>query len=379
MSIKEETRNEILKRLKGGENIKKLIEEFGVSRSSIYQWRNDNVPQPISNFNISAREIYLLRKEVESLRQTVQIYDETQCVKSSPLSQRLEAMKNVESKFAHNALCKTLEVKKGTFLNHLYRKVEVTQLQQSDEIYKVKLLELFTLTDGKLGAKKLSALLRNEGYRCSEKRVLRLMKELDIKCKRVKRAKRISIPQNGANPEFKDLLKRDFSPKQPNQVWVSDFTQFNIDYTQKFYICAIIDLFSRKVISYAVADNLRTDFLVHTFDEAINKRKPICENLTFHSDQGSQFTEYGFREKLRKLNIKQSFSKPGTPYDNAVVESFFSCLKREELYVEEIENFDDLLNHVKHYIEFYNNLRPHQSLEYKTPSQVEMDYVKTID
>ncbi|MEF9961295.1 MAG: hypothetical protein RSA87_04070 [Malacoplasma sp.] len=89
-----------------GENIKKLVEEYSVSRSSIYHWRSENNPQPISNFNISAREIYLLRKEVETLRQTVQIYDETQCVESSLLSEKLEAMKKDESKFTHKALCK---------------------------------------------------------------------------------------------------------------------------------------------------------------------------------------------------------------------------------------------------------------------------------
>lgn len=169
MSIKENMKLEILKRLEGGENINKLTKEYGVSRSSIYQWRSENTPKSVDNFNISAREIYLLRKEVESLRQTIKIYDTTQCVKSTPLAKKLEAMKKVEKECSHISLCRTLDVKKGTFLNHLYRKVEKTQTEQSDEIYKIKLLKLFDLTGGKLGAKKLSALMKNEGYLCSEK------------------------------------------------------------------------------------------------------------------------------------------------------------------------------------------------------------------
>ena len=269
MSIKENIKLEILKRLEGGEPIDNWTKEYGVSRSSIYQWRSDNAPKSVDNFNISAREIYLLRKEVESLRQTIKIYDATQCVKSMPLSQKLEAMKKVEKQFTHASLCKTLDVKKGTFLNHLYRKVEISQIQQTDEIYKIKLLELFSLTEGKLGAKKLSALMKNEGYLCCEKRVSRLMKELDIKCTRTKRANRITIPRKGSNPALKDLLKRDFYPEHPNRVWVSDFSQFNVDYEQKYYICVIIDLFSRKVISYSIANHLRTELLVHTFDQAI--------------------------------------------------------------------------------------------------------------
>ena len=290
MSIKENIKLEILKRLEGGEPIDNLTKEYGVSRSSIYQWRSDNAPKSVDNFNISAREIYLLRKEVESLRQTIKIYDATQCVKSMPLSQKLEAMKKVEKQFTHASLCKTLDVKKGTFLNHLYRKVEISQIQQTDEIYKIKLLELFSLTEGKLGAKKLSALMKNEGYLCCEKRVSRLMKELDIKCTRTKRANRITIPRKGSNPALKDLLKRDFYPEHPNRVWVSDFSQFNVDYEQKYYICVIIDLFSRKVISYSIANHLRTELLVHTFDQAIEIRQPYYEELIFHSDYAEEKT-----------------------------------------------------------------------------------------
>lgn len=379
MSIKENMKLEILKRLEGGENIDKLTKEYGVSRSSIYQWRSENNPKSVDNFNISAREIYLLRKEVESLRHTIKIYDATQCVKSTPLAKKLEAMKKVEKEFSHISLCRTLDVKKGTFLNHLYRKVEKTQIEQSDEIYKIKLLKLFDSTGGKLGAKKLSALMKNEGYLCSEKRVLRLMKELDIKCIRTKRANKIVIPQKSSDPTLKNLLKRDFYPKHPNKVWVSDFTQFNVDYDQKYFICVIIDLFSRKVISYSLANHLKTDLLVHTFNQAISNRNLKFEELIFHSDQGCQFTEKDFRKKLESLKIKQSFSKTGTPYDNAVVESFFSCLKREQLYVEDINNFEDLVYHLNYYIDFYNDKRPHQTLDYKTPSQVEKEYTSDLD
>lgn len=296
MSIKENIKLEILKRLEGSDSIDNLTKEYGVSRSSIYQWRNDNVPKSADNFNISAREIYLLRKEIESLRQTVKIYEATQCVKSMPLSQKLEAMKKVEKQFTHASLCKTLDVKKGTFLNHLYRKVEVTQLQQSDEIYKAKLLELFNLTEERFGSKKLCALMKNEGYTCSHKRVMRLMKELNIKCKRTVRAKNIVIPQKSKNPELKNKLKRDFYPIEPNKVWVSDFSQFNVDYSQKYYICIILDLFSRKVIGFSVANHLRTDLLVHTLDQSLNERKPVLNKLMFHSDQGCQYTDFGFRD-----------------------------------------------------------------------------------
>jgi len=116
MSIKESIKLEILKRFEGGESISNIIKEYGVSKSSIYQWRSNYTPKSVDNFNISAREIYLLRKEVESLCQTVEIYEATQCVKSMPFSQKLEAMKKVEKRFTHASLCKTLDLKKEPFL-----------------------------------------------------------------------------------------------------------------------------------------------------------------------------------------------------------------------------------------------------------------------
>lgn len=130
---------------------------------------------------------------------------------------------------------------------------------------------------------------------------------MEIKCIRAIRSNKIVIPRKGINPAFKDLLKRDFYPKQPNRVWVCNFSQFNVDYKQKYYICVIIDLFSRKVISYSVANHLKTDLLVHTLDKALEIRDPIANKLIFHSDLGTQFTESGFREKLKILHINSPF------------------------------------------------------------------------
>lgn len=155
--------------------------------------------------------------------------------------------------------------------------------------------------------------MKNEGYNCSHKRVIRLMKELNIKCKRTVRANSIVIPQKSKNLELKNKLKRDFYPFEPNKVWVSDFSQFNVDYTQKYYICIILDLFSRKVVGFSVANHLRTDLLVHRLGKALDERNPVLNKLMFHSDQGCQYIDTGFRNKLYDLHIEQSFSSAGTP------------------------------------------------------------------
>lgn len=374
MSVNEKIKQEIVKLLKGGTPIKEIRGKYNISKSSIYNWQKQYESQPLDNFNISPRELYLLKKETEYLKNVVAIYDRAKCVKTSPLPVKLKAMTSLESEFSHALLCKTLDVKKGTFLNHLYRKVEETQVQKEDEIYKLRILELYNLHNGRLGTIKISELLRQEGFNCSQKRISRLMKELELKATRTVRAKKITIPQKNNNPDLKNILKRKFYPTTPNKAWVCDFSQFNIDYRQKYFICIIMDLFSRKVISFSIANKCTTDLLEYTFDKAYEKRKPKKDELIFHSDQGAQFLEFLFMKKLKELCIQQSFSKAGTPYDNAVIESFFSCLKREQLYINEINCLDDLATNVQEYINYYNQLRPHKTLKYKTPNQIESEY-----
>ena len=161
---------------------------------------------------------------------------------------------------------------------------------------------------------------------------------------------------------------------EPNKVWCGDVTQVNIN-KNKFYICVILDLFSRKVISYKVSCKNNNSLTINTFKDAFEKRgRP--SDLTFHSDQGANFTSNEYRGLLYVLKVKQSFSKRGTPYDNAAMESFFSNMKQDDLNSREFEYFEELEPAVKEYIEYYNNFRPHRTLDNKTPNQFEEEYYK---
>ncbi len=97
----------------------------------------------------------------------------------------------------------------------------------------------------------------------------------------------------------------------------------------------------------------------------------------FHSDQGAEFTSYEFKSTLRVLGVTQSFSNPENPYDNAVIESFFSSFKREEIYRNDYENYAGLKESIAKYMYFYNEKRPHKTLKYKTPNQYEIDYLQS--
>lgn len=170
-----------------------------------------------------------------------------------------------------------------------------------------------------------------------------------------------------------DLLKQQFTVTRPNEVWVSDITYFKYNNTV-FYICVILDLFARKVISHRISLNNSTQLTKNTFMAAYNERQP--QDLMFHSDQGCNYTSATFRMCLKDLNVKQSFSNPGKPFNNSVMESFFKSMKTEKLYRTDFRSEREFRIAVKDYANFYNEKRPHSVLRYRTPNRFEEDCIR---
>ena len=151
-----------------------------------------------------------------------------------------------------------------------------------------------------------------------------LMKEMGLKVKVAPYASehKKPIPRN----KFPNLLHQDFHPEAPNVSWVSDITYVKVK-AQYMFVCVVIDLFSRRVLSYGISDTIDTVLTINTFDEAFEERgRP--ENLLFHSDQGVQYTAFAFRTHLEELKCRQSFSSPGYPYDNSVWKQHWSLPAR---------------------------------------------------
>ena len=138
---------------------------------------------------------------------------------------------------------------------------------------------------------------------------------------------------------------------------MSDITYFKIK-NAWVYLCAIIDLFSRKVVGYRVSHAASTRLVTATFRNAYEERSNP-KNLTFHSDRGGQYISAAFSKLLQQYNVKQSFSASGTPLDNAVAETFFATFKKEETYRREYTSERHFRKSVDEYIRFYNEVRPH--------------------
>lgn len=175
-----------------------------------------------------------------------------------------------------------------------------------------------------------------------------------------------------------NTLDRDFTADAPNRKWVTDITYLPTD-AGWVYLAVVLDLFSRKAVGWAIGDSLETELVSTALRRAIEARRPEGAKLLHHSDRGCQYTSDAYQQTLRTLGIECSMSRPGNCYDNAVMERFFWSLKHEWTKHERFENLQEARLSVFKYIEtFYNAVRLHQTLDYKSPNQHEADHAPAI-
>jgi transposase InsO family protein len=228
---------------------------------------------------------------------------------------------------------------------------------------------LFVQFKGRYGAPRIHGELVRQGERVSRKRVARLMRESGLRAKSARKYK-ATTDSNHALPVAPNLLERRFEVDAPNIAWVSDITYL---WTRQgwLYLCVIIDLYSRKVIGWSLRERMTAGLVCDALDDAVRTRRPQ-PGLVFHSDRGSQYASRAFRRRLWRYRMRQSMSRKGNCWDNAVAESFFATLKKELVQNHAFLNRDAARSEVFEYIEvFYNRRRAHSLLGYQTPTAFE--------
>lgn len=230
-------------------------------------------------------------------------------------------------------------------------------------------MKIYTDSKKRLGAYKIRQRLLVEYHKnISVGRVYRLMNSMTLP--KMSTAKPFVSNEKVYEDSCPNVLQQNFNPSQPNLVWVSDITYVKV--ANSFcYICVIIDLFARKVIAYQTSSRIDTKLVLDTFFLAYTKRG-CPTNVMFHSDRGTQYTSQEFRKVLDQHELIQSFSAKGHPYDNAVAESFFKYLKKEELNRRSFSSIQELNLSLFEYIEgFYNKRRPHYANLLLSPNEKE--------
>ena len=367
-----EFKKQAIRRYEKGESIPALCQELHVSQSTFYHWRNQYRSIQTSAHTYTPAEFDALVRRLQKAEHKLSIIQLSGYLSKVPLQDKLATLEHFHNEmsdlYSVHELCEALDVSRGTFYNHIFRRADRSKYESEKAQLMLKVKQIFDDSEQRYGADKIRAVLAENGLRISTKRVLSIMQELGLHSIRADAKK---VYKNQMRKK-QNLLHRKFTTDHPNQVWVSDITYFKIK-NAWVYLCAIIDLFSRKVVGYRVSRAASTRLVTTTFRNAYEERGNP-QNLTFHSDRGGQYISAAFSKLLQQYNVKQSFSASGTPLDNAVAETFFATFKKEETYRREYTSERHFRKSVDEYIRFYNEVRPHQTLKYKTPQAFEATY-----
>jgi putative transposase len=232
----------------------------------------------------------------------------------------------------------------------------------SEELDLLRVMDEIYMATPFYGSRRMTVVLRQRGYAINRKRVRRLMHQLGLQVIYPKP----KLSQRHPAHKIYPYLLRNRTIERSNQVWCTDITYLPV-LKGHFYLVAVMDWYSRRVLSWRISNTLTTDFCLEALEEAIDRYgKPEI----FNTDQGSQFTATAFTECLTASGIQISMDGQGRYLDNIFIERLWRSIKYELIYIKTFETGIHLREEVKCWFEWYNHSRPHQSLDYKTPEEV---------
>ena len=277
-----------------------------------------------------------------------------------------------------SVVCRLLGVTQSGF--HFWRKREPSKREQERKQLRADIQKVFDANGGRYGAPRIYKVMReHHAYTGSLNRLQALMRAMGL---RAKAGRKFKVTTDSAHqlPIAPNLLEQNFScdpapessshAKAPDQVWLSDITYL---WTREgwVYVCAVLDLFTRRIVGWAMAEHMTRELVLDALRMANKVRKPP-PGLIFHSDRGSQYASHEVRAWLTQQTMRQSMSGTGNCYDNAPMESFWHSLKVEETHGQNFATRAEATHSVFGYIEgWYNTVRLHSSLGYQSPSQFE--------
>ena len=259
-----------------------------------------------------------------------------------------------------------MKVRRQGYYEHLQRHDCLRKIRDRQLTAKIK--NIFFESNRIYGARKICYELRKIGENVSRRRVRRLMESAGLVPVSWRRRVNTTTPDAKAEV-FPNLLKQDFKVALPNLTWVSDFTYIPTD-EGWLYLCTFVDLFSRRVVGWAVSATIDRQLAIDALRNAVANRHP-GERLVIHTDRGCQYTSWDFRREVAAMGGIQSMSRPGTPYDNACAETFFKTFKVECIDRAHFATRKEAQDAIAAYLLFYNRVRIHQSLGYLTPVDFE--------
>jgi putative transposase len=267
-------------------------------------------------------------------------------------------------------MCTVLEISRSGFYAWMNR--EPSDRSKSDARLLDLIREVHKANREVYGSPRVHEALKAGGVKCGRNRTARLMRDDGLRSKTKKKFKATTNSKH-SHPVAPNLLGQDFKTQLPNAIWVSDITYIWTD-EGWLYLATTMDLFSRGVVGWSMDSRMKSSLVVSALDMALKAREPM-KGLIHHSDRGVQYAATPFRELLSSNSIVCSMSRKGNCYDNAVQESFYHSLKTELVHHEHYRTREEARASVFEYIEaFYNRVRLHSTLGYKSPLQFELEH-----
>ncbi|WP_264158181.1 IS3 family transposase [Psychrobacillus glaciei] len=266
-----------------------------------------------------------------------------------------------------STLCKTLKVSTSGYYNYIAQPQK--SLSERDQIDSKVIQSLYDYTGGTIGVKRIAGKLKeNHNHIINHKRVSRLMYEMNIKSKiRVKKYFR-SKKDAQSNWIYPNLLNRYFDAPLPNRKWVTDLSEITVE-EEKFYVSAIMYLCNREIIAFKMSDSPTAALVEATVKQAMKTRElPDLTNIIIHSDQGSVYKSFKYKNLAKKLQFSPSMFRKANCWDKAVIESFFSHLKTEFPHLYATDNAKQVRKDLLLYIAYFNENRGQKRLGYLSPT-----------
>ena len=284
----------------------------------------------------------------------------------------------IEAEKANHAvstMCRVLGVSRSGYYAWASRPPSARVVENAALVEEIR--RVHAESDGTYGSRRVHAELRREGREVNVKRIERLMRVEGIKGAYVPPRRRSAGEDGVLGVDgvrvWPDLVKRDFRPDAPNQLWCSDLKQIPTG-EGVLHLASVLDCFSRRIVGWAMGPVADAPLVADALRMAVAQRRP-GERLIHHADRGCQYTAVTFGSACRAHKITQSNSRKGSPHDNAAKESFFASLEKERLRRRTYATHEQARSSVFQYIEeFYNRRRLHSTLGYRSPDEVERDH-----
>ncbi|MEU5417497.1 IS3 family transposase [Streptomyces clavifer] len=309
------------------ETLRNWVRAAGVSRPRGRRTQEPSQPPaPLEAENAALRKkVRELEEEREILRKAAKYF-----AGGDALVNRFQCVADLQRRHGVKRLCSILGVSRSSFYYWRRTAADRAARQVADARLAARIRAVHQESDGTYGAPRITAELREEnGEAVNHKRVARIMRASGIEGVRLRRRHRTTVPGPAA-AKAPDLIGRDFTADKPNTKYVGDITYLPIEGGKFCYLATVIDLASRRLAGWAIADHMRTDLVTDALAAAVRTRGSLAGSI-MHTDHGAQYTSRIFAEACRSAGVRQSMSAVGSSADNALAESFNATFKRETL------------------------------------------------